>query len=259
MKKTSLADLAGELGVSKTLVSLVMNNKGDKNGISKKTQQKVFEKAKELNYKPNQFARGLRLGRSNTIGLIVADISNPFYASICRSIEDAASEHNYHLIICSTDENPDKENALIELFIDRHVDGMIIATTQNKPENFKILTESNIPFVLIDRDIPSFEANKVLVDNYKSTNKAIQLLIKNGRRKIAMLSISPSHLNPIKERVRGYKDTLKKNNIKVNSSWIREINFSMFEKTVKQEVGLPISTEVANATHVHEALKYGID
>ena len=75
-------------------------------GISPKTQQRVLEKAKELNYKPNYIARGLRLGKSNTIGLIVADISNKFYAKIAKQIEEVAAKNNYHLIICSSDEDP---------------------------------------------------------------------------------------------------------------------------------------------------------
>ena len=87
-KKISLSDIAKSLGVSKTLVSMVLNNHGDEKGISKATQKRVWEKIKEFNYKPNMMARGLRLGKSNTIGLIVSDISNPFYAKIARHIEN---------------------------------------------------------------------------------------------------------------------------------------------------------------------------
>jgi len=87
MKRASLKDIAEALNVSKTLVSLVLNNKADEWGISEETQKKVRKKAEELNYYPNQMARGLRTGKSNIIGLVVADISNPFYAKISRTIE----------------------------------------------------------------------------------------------------------------------------------------------------------------------------
>ena len=90
MKKASLKDIAESLGVSKALVSLVLNGKGDERGINKQTQEKVRLKAKELNYIPNQYARGLRIGRTNTIGVIVPDISNVFYGKLCKAIEQEA-------------------------------------------------------------------------------------------------------------------------------------------------------------------------
>ena len=148
MKKISLADVAKSLGVSKTLVSLVLNDRGDEKGINKDTQQRVRDKVKELNYKPNQFARGLRVGKSNTIGLVVADISNSFYAKMCRSIEDHCTENGYNLIICSSDENPEKESELIQMLIDRQVDGLIISTTQ-KNNNDINLEKSSVEKVFI--------------------------------------------------------------------------------------------------------------
>ena len=126
-KKVSLADIAMALGVSKTLVSMVLNGKGDENGISKKTQERVTELAEEMNYKPNQFARGLRIGRSNTIGLIVSDISNPFYSRLARSVEDAVSESGFNLMICSSDESEEKEMKHIEMLINKQVDGIILS------------------------------------------------------------------------------------------------------------------------------------
>lgn len=108
-KKISLSDIAKSLGVSKTLVSMVINNHADEKGISKETQKRVWEKVKELNYKPNMMARGLRLGRSNTIGLIVSDISNPFYSKIARNVENFLDPKGYNIMTCSTDEDIEKE------------------------------------------------------------------------------------------------------------------------------------------------------
>ena len=116
MKKTSLADIAKSLNVSKALVSIVLNGKGDAHGINEDTQKRVLAKAKELNYKPNAIARGLRTGKSNTLGLIVADISNAFYAKICRAIEEKAWKKGYHLMISSSEENPERESELIRVF-----------------------------------------------------------------------------------------------------------------------------------------------
>ena len=109
MKKISLKDIAESLGVSKALVSLVLNGKGDERGINKQTQEKVRLKAKELNYIPNQYARGLRVGRTNTIGVIVPDISNVFYGTLFKAIEQVAYSKGYNLIISNTYEDVQKE------------------------------------------------------------------------------------------------------------------------------------------------------
>ena len=236
MKKVSLADVAKSLGVSKTLVSLVLNDRGNEKGINKDTQQRVRDKVKELNYKPNQFARGLRIGKSNTIGLVVADISNSFYAKMCRSIEDSCTANGYNLMICSSDENPEKESELIQMLIDRQVDGLIISTTQNNNNDIKLLKKNDFPFVLIDRHIPKIESNYVIVDNKQGAKNVVEHLIKLGNKRIGHLTISPSHLSSLKDRTAGYKEALKENGIKVNTKLIREISFDKIKEDVRREL-----------------------
>jgi len=236
MKKITLAEVAKSLGVSKTLVSLVLNGKGNEKGISQETQARVLTKVKELNYKANQFARGLRMGKSNTIGLIVADISNSFYAKMCRSIEDNANKNGYNLIICSSDENPEKESTLIQMLIDRQVDGLIISTTQKNNADFLHLKKNNFPFVLIDRYIPKIDTNYVIVNNEEGAKNIVTHLIKLGNKRIGHLTISPSHISTIKERTTGYKEALKENNIKVDPNLIREISFDNIKEDVYREL-----------------------
>ena len=233
MKKVSLADVAKSLGLSKTLVSLVLNDKGDQQGINKNTQQRVRDKVKELNYKPNQFARGLRIGKSNTIGLVVADISNSFYAKICRSIEDNCTANGYNLMICSSDENPEKESTLIQMLIDRQVDGLIISTTQNNNKDINLLKKNNFPFVLIDRHIPNIDSNYVIADNKAGAKNAVEHLIRLGKKRIGHLTISPSHLSSLKDRTAGYEEALKENKIKFDDSLIREISFENIKEDVR--------------------------
>ena len=233
MKKTSLNDIAKSLNVSKTLVSFVLNDQGDKKGISSKTQKKVLDKAKELNYKPNHIARGLRLGKSYTIGLIVADISNKFYAKIAKQIEKVACQYNYNLIFCSSDENPEKEVELINMLKERQVDGIIISTSQKNATIFSQLKKEKYPFVLIDRNLPKLSAHFVGVDNYNGAYQATEHLIKNGYQKIALLKISPAYLSTIKERELGYRAALKNNGIRINNKFIRTINFSDIQQIVR--------------------------
>jgi LacI family transcriptional regulator len=234
-KKISLADIAKALSVSKTLVSMVLNDKGDANGINQDTQKRVWAKARELDYKPNMMARSLRMGRSNTIGLIVADISNIFYARLCRAVEDAASRHGYHVLFGSSDEKADKERKLIQTLRERQADGLIISTTLEK-EDMERLTDQNVPFVLVDRFIPEFKTPFVTADNYGGSLALVEHLIKIGIKKIAQFTISPAHLTSITERTRGYKDALIKNGIPFQQELVREIPYDDIKKSVHKEI-----------------------
>jgi len=236
MKKTVLSDIAKSLGVSVSLVSLVLNGKGNQNGISKETQQKVEDKAKELKYKPNQMARSLRLGKSNTIGLIVADISNAFYARIARGIEQKANEKGYNLIFCSTEENPEKEIALIRMLKERQVDGLIISTTLKDTTEILQLKKENFPFVLIDRYIKRLETNYVVTNNYEGAVAAMQHLIDLGHERIAILTVTPAHLSSVNDRYTAYKDILKKNDIRFNKNFVKQISFNDVENETEQAV-----------------------
>ncbi|NOY36891.1 MAG: LacI family transcriptional regulator [Chlorobi bacterium] len=225
MKKTSLNDIAKALGVSKALVSLVLNNRGDEMGINKETQRKVIKMAAKLNYKPNLVARGLRLGASKNIGVIIPDISNPFFARIARTIEDEAGKLGYHVTFVSTDENPQKESRLIRLMLERQSDGLIIASSQPNTADILNLRRDNVPFVLIDRYFPQVKTNYVVVDNHKAAYNVVTHLINLGYRKIALVKISPEYLTPIRFRLAGYRDALRDHGIRYDKHIVREIPF----------------------------------
>ncbi len=236
MKRVSLADVANELKVSKTLVSLVLNEKGDQHGISKLTQARVLAKAEELNYFPNQMARGLRMGKSGTIGLIVADIANPFYATIARKIEDETNKAGYNLIICSSDEKDEKELRLLKMLRDRQVDGLIVSSTLQRPNALADLKRLGYPIVLIDRSIPRLDVPAVLVDNYQGAFNLTKHLVSLGHKRIAHLSLSPAHISTLRDRLKGYRDAMKEAGIKVQSQWILNIPFDDVRGTVEREL-----------------------
>lgn len=235
-KKTSLADIARELGVSKTLVSMVLNGKGSENGINEDTQKKVWAKANELNYKPNMMARSLRMGRSNTIGLIVADISNAFYAKMCRAVEDAASQKGFHVLFGSSDENAEKERSLIQMLRDRQVDGLIISTTLENNRDIQELIDDKFPTVLIDRFIPGLPVPFVTADNHQGASIAVDHLIAHGARRIGQLTISPSHLTSMTERTRGYRDALERHGIAFDKALVREVPYDNIREGIRKEV-----------------------
>jgi len=204
MNKVSLKDIAESLGVSKALVSLVLNDKGDERGINKETQQKVRNKAKELNYTPNQYARGLRTGKSDTLGLIVPDLSNAFYGKLCKAIEMKASELGYDLIISNSYEDPEREVKLINNLINKNIDGLILASSLENCKELKFLKEKQFPLVLIDRIFPDFKVDSITVSNIEGAIQAVNYLQKQGYSKIACLTISPVYVSSIADRIKGY-------------------------------------------------------
>ena len=215
---------------------MVLNGKGDENGINEDTQKRVWAKAKELNYKPNMMARSLRTGRSHTIGLIVADISNAFYARMCRAVEDAAAQRGYYVLFGSSDEKVDKEQQLIQMLRDRLVDGIILSTTLENKEGIDEMEESGYPFVLIDRFIPQEKSPFVTADNYLGSKQAVNHLLAKGHERIGVLKISPSHLTSITERVRGYQDALTEAGIAPEDELLLEIPYDDIKGTIAREL-----------------------
>ncbi|NPD45055.1 MULTISPECIES: LacI family DNA-binding transcriptional regulator [unclassified Lentimicrobium] len=228
-KKITLSVIAEELKVSKTLVSLVLNGKGDASAINKATQEKVISKARELNYKPNQVARGLRMGTTKTIGLLVADISNPFYARITRTIEHYAEEEGYSLIVCSSDEEQEREKRLVRMLLDRQVDGIIMTTTLSQEDELDSLFPNQYPLVLLDRYLDDSNKNFVGVDNISASKEAINHFINNGHQNIGFLTLTPSYISTLRDRRAGYIEALKENHIGINEDYIIEIDYNLIK------------------------------
>lgn len=234
MKKISLKDIANRVGVSTALVSYVLNNQKE-GRISKEVAQKIRDTAKQLNYRTNQVARSLKTNKTYTIGLIVADISNPFFSALARIIEDEADNNNYTVIFGSSDENSKKSEKLMETFLNRQVDGLIIAPPENSESQIQYLLEQDIPFVLIDRYFPDIKTNCVVIDNYTAAYNAVKHFIDIGRKKIGMITFSSS-IFTIEERTRGYLSAMKQNGIKFQEKWLKELNANNSRKCVEKAI-----------------------
>ncbi len=232
MKKIFLKDIAKELNLSKTAVSLVLNNRGDENKISKDTQKRILDFAKKNNYRPNQMARGLSLGKSETIGLIVPNISDIFYARIAHHIELKAKEFGYNVVFSSSNENADTEKELIYSMLNRQVDGLIIASTQKNEEDILKLSEANFPFVLIDRHYPEIKTNYVIVDNLEGVKNMTNHLLKNGRKKVGFISIK-SQLDALLQRRLGYELALTESGNEIKASIIKELDPFNYQNEMK--------------------------
>ncbi len=208
MKKASIQDIADRLGVSKALVSFVLNGKGKENRISDQMIKKVFEVARELNYKPNQISKWFRTGKTQTIGLIIADISNPFFGKLGREIEQEAYKSGYRIIFSSSDENPEKSERQLEMLKKSMVDGIIIAPPPGSNVQIENLRQEKIPYVLIDRYFPEIESNYVIIDNFTASYDATKYLINKKYRRIAFLTVN-DELVTMNERTNGYLKAIK--------------------------------------------------
>lgn len=267
MKKISLQDISKSLNISKSTISIVLNGRGDEKRVSKETQKKILKYAKEHNYKANQLARGLSRGKSDMIGLVVPNISDNFYARIARRIERKAEAYGYNVIFSSAGESEERESQLIRSMLDRQVDGLIIASTQKNEKDIKRLKRNNIPFVLIDRHYPNIETNYVIMDNYGGTSSAVGQLIKQGRKRIGLITLKPG-LEAMKMRLEGYSKTMEEHELPIESDFIQELNYERIEiimhKVVRKMVqvhsidGLVFATHFLAAAGIRELRKLNI-
>lgn len=262
MKKVSLKDIAQKVGVSTALVSYVLNNKEKESRVGEEMAAKVRKAAKELNYQPNQIARSLKNGKTFTIGLILADIANPFFSQIARIIEDEAKKFNYTVIFGSSDESFDKSWDLINVLLSRQVDGFIIAPSEGSEEQIRYLQNNNVPFVLIDRYFPDIKANYVAVNNHKAAYDAVTHLIQTGHKRIGMIAYK-TELFHMQERKRGYLDAMRENNLLTEVNLLREARHNKIkvdmEKVVDELLALALPVDAlffATNTLTLNGLKY---
>lgn len=208
MKRTSIKDIAQTVGVSAATVSLVLTGKGKDGRVSKEMSEKIRNVARDLNYQPNRLAISLQSGRSQTIGLLVADISNPFFGTLAFYVQEEMEKAGYAVIIMNTDESDLQMERMIGLLKSHQVDGFIIVPTEFGESSIRQLVEGNIPLVLIDRYYPSLSTYNVLIDNYKASYTATRYLLDISCQKIALL-VYDNHQPHMEERLHGYADALK--------------------------------------------------
>lgn len=210
MKKITIKDVAREAGVSVTLVSFVMNAKMGKDGrldcpVNPETAARVLKVAKKLGYRRNAAAASLRSGRSNTIAVIPTDISNKFFAGISRYIEDKAYSYGYTVLFGSSDESAERLDSVMDTVLAYNIDGVIVAPVKGGEKAIDKAINSNLPVVLLDRDIEGLEdVGKVLLDDVEAGKMATKCLLDKGYKKIEMVSYTLG-ISTLTEREDGYR------------------------------------------------------
>jgi len=247
-KRVSMKDIASKVGVSVTLVSYVLNGQEKEKRVGAEVVKKIWQVAKELNYQPNQIARSLRTKSTMTIGLIVADIANPFFGHMARIIEYEAAEHKYTLIIGSSEEDKNKSESLINTLINRQVDGFIIVPAEGSSEQIQNLIRRNIPLVLIDRYFPEINSSHIVLDNFQATYDATLHLINEGYKRISMVAYKSSLIH-MKERIRGYKEAMESQNLNEHIK-IAEIRYDY----CRQDIEKALNDFVIESKNTHAIL-----
>jgi LacI family transcriptional regulator len=214
----TIKDIAKEANVSVTTVSRVLNNKPD---VGDDTRAKILKIIDEMNYNPNSVARGLVMQKTHTIGLIIPDISNPFFPQIVRAVEDKAQELGYSVILFNTDNHLERERKAVELFKSKQLDGLIVSLSLGNEKILKDLKAANFPVVQIDRSVLDHLYPLISIDNKKSAYQMVEYMIKKGYKKIAHIT-GDLNTTTARDRLAGYKKALKDYEIKINKDYIVE-------------------------------------
>ena len=204
--RVTIHDVANHAGVSAMTVSRVIN---ESPRVSVDTRRRVQASIAKLGYVPNRLARGLIQRKTGAFGVIVPDVANPFFTLVVRGVEQVAWRAGYHVILCDTQGDLDRERGYLEDMVSFQVDGVLIAPVgdRSRPQ-LRLLTRNNVPFVLIDRSIAGFDGDLVQGDSVAGARQLVEHLIGLGHRRIGMITESPE-VSTARDRVQGYREALE--------------------------------------------------
>lgn len=209
MKKESLITISKRTGYSISTVSRVLNGQAERYRISKKAVDIISTEAKRCNYTPSLLAKGLRTRKTNTLGLIILNIDNPYFSNISNIVIHQAKDHGYTVILVDSLENENDEKEAVRSLLSREVDGIIAVPCGQDPLFLEEVNKNSVPVVQIDRYYNNSALPYVSTNNYEGGRIATEYLLSRGHKKIACICGTPSAM-PSQERVRGYIDVMKK-------------------------------------------------
>lgn len=238
-KRTSLKDLARELGVSIATVSRALRNSPE---IGKEMQEKVKTLAKQLNYRPNPFARSLRREAPKVIGVVVPNLVTHYYAAVLDGIEEEATKHGYSVISANSHEDKEAEAHIIDNFIDMHVEGIVACLSQETTDysHFEEIMDMGIPLVFFGRTCFSDNISSVTANGDEAAQMATQHLIDTGSRRIAFIG-GPNHLDMVKRRKHGYLEALRENRLPIDRNLVvcGKIDYEWALQATKELLSMP--------------------
>jgi LacI family transcriptional regulator len=200
----TIRDVAEQAGVATMTVSRVINNSGY---VSDATRAKVESAISDLGYVPNMLGPSLRFNQTNTLALILTDITNPFWTTVARGVEDAAQEQNYSVILCNTDENLKKQDQYLNMLLKRRIDGILFVPADNQAESVQLIQKQNVQVVVLDRSVPNVDVDVVRGDSFGGAYQLAKHLVDLGHQEIAVLS-GPQNIFTSTERVAGFRQAM---------------------------------------------------
>ncbi len=212
----TITDVAREAGVSTQTVSRVLNNKGE---ISPATRQAVEDVIDRLGYRPNAIARSLVTRRTLSLGLVVPDITNPFFPEIARGAEEIALAAGYNVFLCNTIEQPEREISVLRSLEEKRVDGVVVCSSRLPDEQLLPVLRRQQAVVLVNRMAPPDVAGTVRVDDVNGSEQAVRYLLARGRLRVGMLSGPPTSFSG-RERRQGFVQATRAAQVAVDPSWI---------------------------------------
>jgi len=218
----TIRDVAERAGVAPITVSRVINNSGY---VSPDTRARVEAAIAELQYLPNTLASSFRWRRTRVLALILTDITNPFWTTVARGVEDVANQHAFNVILCNTDEDEHKQMAYVRVLLQKRVDGFLLVPTQGAPEAAQLIQRRNVPLVVLDRLIAGVQVDVVRGDSEGGAYVLTQRLIAQGHRRIAMLS-GPRHISTATQRVEGYQRAMNEAGLAVGDELVHYGDYS---------------------------------
>jgi LacI family transcriptional regulator len=230
-----MRDVAERAGLSVSTVSHVINNT---RAVSDESRQRVMAAMEELEYKPNALARSLRRRKTNTLGMIVPDSANPFFAEVARAIEDTSFAQNYSVILCNTEGNLKKQQAYTNVLIENRVAGILFVAAGISTELVNDLEQRRVPLVVIDREVPGVEVDTVMTNHAQGGYLATQHLIELGHQRIACIA-GNSEVSPSAERLTGYRRSLEDSNLTYDQRLVIKGDF-------QYESGYEATTQLLN-------------
>jgi LacI family transcriptional regulator len=218
----TIKDIAREANVSFATVSRAFNNKS---GVRPEIRARILEVAKRLNYTPNGIARGLVNKRTKTIGLLIPDITNPYFPEVARGIEEGAKEQGYSVFLCNTNWEQDRQAQYIELLIEKRVDGLVIAPVSNAMDPAQERLFDSIPVVYVDRPPQATRRSYVVIDNERGGFLATKHLIESGCRTIGFIGAVEQSM-PVDERLEGFKLAMTRYGLSIEERYIKLGHFT---------------------------------
>ncbi|MDZ7692477.1 MAG: LacI family DNA-binding transcriptional regulator [Balneolaceae bacterium] len=217
-KNATVEDVAKEAEVSTATVSRVFSGSAK---VNESTTKRVLKAANKLKYRPSRVARRLRAKNSQSmvIGLIVTDLQNPFFSDIARGVEDVAYDSKNGVIVCNSDEDPEKESFYLDTLLDEQVAGLIMAPTTGNKEYIQRIVKKNIPVVLVDRQLPDLNVDTVTVDNVNGSYRAVRRLIELGHRRIGIIC-GIRGIFTTDQRFKGYEQAMNDADIKIDNELV---------------------------------------